>query len=117
MDCDLVAGADVAYSADESLYYAAVVVLRTDTWVVVETCHAVRHSPFPYIPGLFSFREAPALLEAFAQVQTAPDAVMLDGHGLAHPRRFGLACHVGLWLDVPCLGCAKSRLVGRHKQP
>jgi deoxyribonuclease V len=116
-DCDLVAGADVAYCQDESLFYAAVVVLRTDTWSVVEAQHAVRKSPFPYVPGLFSFREAPALLEAFAKVQTAPDAVILDGHGLAHPRRFGLACHVGLWLDVPCVGCGKSRLVGHYKEP
>jgi deoxyribonuclease V len=117
VDCDLVAGADVAYCQDESRYHAAVVVLRTDTWDVVEARHAVRHSPFPYIPGLFSFREAPALLEAFAQVQAAPAAVLLDGHGLAHPRRFGLACHVGLWLDVPCVGVGKSRLVGRYKEP
>ena len=97
--------------------YAAVVVLRTSDWTIIETQGAVRASPFPYIPGLLSFREAPALLEAFAKLRTVPDAVVLDGQGLAHPRRLGLACHVGLWLDLPCVGCAKSLLTGKYKEP
>jgi deoxyribonuclease V len=97
--------------------YAAVVVLRTDDWTIVETQTAVRECRFPYIPGLLSFRESPALLEAFAKLKTLPDAAMLDGHGLAHPRRFGFVCHVGLWLDLPCVGCAKSLLAGTHKEP
>jgi deoxyribonuclease V len=115
--CDLIAGADVSYGRFSDIFFAGVVVLRTSDWTVVESRGAVRKSPFPYVPGLLSFREAPALLEAFAKLQSEPDAVMLDGHGLAHPRRFGLACHVGLWLDRPALGCAKTLLTGRHKEP
>ncbi|HYV37421.1 MAG TPA: endonuclease V [Gemmataceae bacterium] len=72
---------------------------------------------FPYVPGLLSFREGPVLLEAFAKLRTTPDAVMIDGQGFAHPRRMGIACHIGLFLDVPTLGCAKSLLVGKYKEP
>src|SRR5437879_5890375 len=92
---DLVAGADVSYERFSNIFYAGVVVLRTKDWTVVESQGAVRESPFPYVPGLLSFREAPALLEAFAKVRSEPDALMCDGQGLAHPRRLGLACHVG----------------------
>jgi deoxyribonuclease V len=115
--CKLVAGADVSYNRFSPIFYAAVVVLRTDDWTVVEEQGAVRESPFPYIPGLLSFREAPVLLEAFAKLETVPDAVMCDGQGIAHPRRLGLASHVGLWLDLPCVGCAKSLLTGKYKEP
>jgi deoxyribonuclease V len=115
--CKLVAGADVSYNRFSPTFYAAVVVLRADDWTIVETQGAVRESPFPYIPGLLSFREAPVLLEAFAKLKSMPDAVMLDGQGMAHPRRLGIASHVGLWLDLPCVGCAKSRLTGTYKEP
>src|SRR2546421_12589144 len=115
--CEVVAGADVSYNRFSPVFYVAVVVLRTSDWTIIETQGAVRESPFPYIPGLLSFREAPALLEAFAKLRTVPDAVVLDGQGLAHPRRLGLACHVGLWLDLPCVGCAKSLLTGKYKGP
>jgi predicted enzyme related to lactoylglutathione lyase len=108
---DLIAGADVAYDRLSSTVYAGVVVFRVSDGLIVEKQGAVHETSFPYVPGLFSFRDAPALLKALAQVQAEPDVVMLDGQGLAHPRRFGLACHVGLWLDRPCLGCAKSRLL------
>jgi deoxyribonuclease V len=111
----VVAGADVSYNRFSSTFYAGVVVLRAPDWTVVEERSAVLESTFPYVPGLLSFREAPALLAAFAKVRAEPDVVMLDGQGLAHPRRFGLACHVGLWLDRPCLGCAKSVLTGRYE--
>jgi deoxyribonuclease V len=84
---------------------------------VVETRTVTREVNFPYIPGLLSFREVPALLAAFSELRSPPDVVMLDGQGIAHPRRFGLACHLGLWLNVPCLGCAKSWLVGDHDEP
>ena len=113
---DLIAGADVSYSRFANVLYAGVVVLRMADLAIVERREAVRETKFPYVPGLLSFREAPALLEALAQVKSAPDVVVLDGHGFAHPRRFGLACHIGLWLDRPCLGCAKSRLTGTFKR-
>ena len=109
----LLAGADVSHNRFSDTLYAGVVVLDTRDWSVVEERGAVLEVEFPYRPGLLSFREAPALLAAFAKVQSEPDVVMIDGHGTAHPRRLGLAAHVGLWLDRPCIGCAKSRLTGR----
>ncbi len=112
--CDLVAGADVAYDDATHTVYAGVVVLRASDWAVVERRGVVGKNEFPYRPGLLSFREAPVLLEALALVESEPDLVMFDGQGLAHPRRFGLACHVGLWLERPCLGVAKSRFRGLY---
>src|ERR1700722_1586690 len=91
--CELVAGADASYNRFSPIFYAVVVVLRTSDWTIVEKQEAVCRSPFPYVPGLLSFREAPALLEAFAKVKTVPDAVMIDGQGIAHPRRIGIASH------------------------
>jgi deoxyribonuclease V len=114
--CDLIAGADVSYGRYSMVLYAGVVVLRMSDRTVVETQSAVHEANFPYIPGLLSFREAPALLEALAKLESEPDVIMLDGQGFAHPRRFGLACHIGLWLNRPCLGCAKSRLTGTFKR-
>lgn len=114
---DLVAGCDVAYHPTEPVLFAAVAVVRASDGSAVETRTATRAADFPYIPGLLSFRELPALLAALAELRHAPDAVMVDGQGVAHPRRFGLACHLGLWLDRPCLGCAKSWLVGDHDAP
>jgi deoxyribonuclease V len=113
--CRLIGGADVSYTRFTSTLYAAVVVLRADDLSVVEKQFAVQETRFPYVPGLLSFREAPALLQAFSRLQCEPDVVLFDGQGLAHPRRFGLACHVGLWLDRPTLGCAKSLLCGEVK--
>ena len=115
--CDLIAGADISYNRFSSRFYAAVIVLRVDDYSVVEVQHAVRESPFPYVPGLLTFREGPALLDAFALVQSPVDAVMFDGQGIAHPRRLGLASHMGLWLKVPSIGCAKSLLTGHYKEP
>jgi deoxyribonuclease V len=110
----LIAGTDVAYSASTHRMYAAVVVLEAPSLAVVDVARAVRVARFPYIPGLFSFRELPPLIAAFRRLRARPDVVVLDGQGYAHPRRFGLACHAGLLLDCPTLGCAKSRLVGEH---
>src|SRR5690242_3873315 len=97
--CELVAGADVSYDRFGNTFYAGVVVLRMDDLAVVEEQGVVREVTFPYVPGLLSFRETPVLLEAFARLRSEPDAVILDGHGYSHPRRFGFACHLGLWLD------------------
>lgn len=114
---DLVAGCDIAYHLTNPVLYAAVVVLKTSDLSVVEERVVTREVKFPYIPGLLSFREIPPLLDAFAELRVVPDVVMLDGQGIAHPRRFGLACHLGLWLGLPCLGCAKSWLVGEYEEP
>jgi deoxyribonuclease V len=111
----LVAGADVAYSRRTHRVYAAVVVLALPSLETVETVGIARRATFPYIPGLLSFREIPPLLRAFERLTLVPDVLVFDGQGLAHPRRFGLACHAGLLLDVPSLGCAKTRLVGEHR--
>jgi deoxyribonuclease V len=113
---ELIAGADVSYNRFSSTFYAGVVVLRLPDLAIVEKQGAFGESVFPYRSGLLSFREAPILLEAFGRVESEPDVVMLDGQGMAHPRRLGLASHVGLWLDRPCLGCAKSRLTGRFDE-
>lgn len=110
----LVAGADVAYSRRTHRMYAAVVVLAMPSFEVVEVAESVSMARFPYIPGLFSFREIPPLLRAFRRLRRAPDAILFDGQGLAHPRRLGLACHAGVLLATPSIGCAKSRLVGEH---
>src|SRR5262249_34201212 len=110
----LIAGADVSYDDATHTVYAGVVVVQTTDWAVVERQGVVGTNTFPYVPGLLSFREMPVLLEGFTRVQCEPDLVMCDGQGRAHPRRFGLACHVGLWLDRPCLGAAKTRYRGEH---
>lgn len=114
---ELIAGCDVAYHLTEPRLFAAVCVLRADTLAVVEEVTVERETNFPYVPGLLSFREIPALLAAFTELRQTPDVVMLDGQGVAHPRRFGLACHLGLWLERPCVGCAKSWLVGACAEP
>jgi deoxyribonuclease V len=114
---ELVAGCDVSHDRFSTTLYAGVVVLRADDFSVVERRAAVAQVEFPYTPGLLSFREAPVLLQALAKVQHTPDVVMCDGQGIAHPRRLGLASHVGLFLDRPCVGCAKSKLTGQYDEP
>src|SRR5262249_13813446 len=94
-----------------------IVLVRLPHLEVADWATAVTSVRFPYIPGLLSFRETPALLEVWQRLQTAPDVVMLDGHGYAHPRRFGYVCHFGLLADVPSLGCAKTVLVGQYEEP
>ncbi len=109
----LVAGADV--SEKDGRARAAFVVLRG--LEPVEEAVAETAVPFPYVPGLLSFREIPSLLAAWGRLRTRPDVVIVDGQGTAHPRRFGLACHLGLVLGVPTVGCAKSLLTGRYEEP
>jgi deoxyribonuclease V len=113
----LVAGADAAFDLRAGWVLAAVAVL---TFPELEPVEAVVHRErlsFPYIPGLLSFREAPALLHAFEKVRRNPDVVFVDGHGLSHPRAAGIACHIGVCLDKATIGCAKSLLVGTYKAP
>lgn len=109
----LVAGADV--SVKGGLARAAIVILRD--LEPVEEVVIERPVNFPYVPGLLSFRELPPLLAAWRRLRTRPDVILVDGQGYAHPRRFGLACHLGVLLDLPTIGCAKSRLVGEHVDP
>jgi deoxyribonuclease V len=94
--------------------YAAIVVLSVPDLEVVEVAGAKTALAMPYIPGLLSFREIPLLLEAWGKLQNKPDLLMVDGHGIAHPRRLGIAAHLGVYLDVPAIGCGKSILSGRH---
>jgi len=113
----LVAGADVAFSRRDDLVFAAVVLMTWPDCEPVATAKAVRAGTFPYVPGLLSFREGPAVLEAFGRLTARPDLLFFDGQGIAHPRRLGLASHLGLLLDIPAIGCAKSRLCGEHEEP
>ncbi len=105
-----VAGVDI--STARECAHAAIVVLRFPELDPIEAVEAELPLNFPYVPGLLAFREAPAILAAAALLRKAPDLFIIDGHGLAHPRRLGLACHVGLFLDRPTIGCAKSPLCG-----
>ncbi|HEX8632933.1 MAG TPA: deoxyribonuclease V [Pyrinomonadaceae bacterium] len=113
---ETVAGADISFNKFSPVIYTGIVVLRLPSLEVVEEVGVVGETQFPYVPGLLSFREAPSVLEAWAKLKTEPDAVMFDGQGIAHPRRIGIASHVGLFLNRPTLGCAKSVLVGRHAE-
>ncbi len=110
-----VAGVDIGIQGDVAR--AAVVVLRYPDLTLLEKSLAELPVPFPYIPGLLAFREAPAILAACARLQSEPDLFIFDGQGLAHPRRMGIASHVGVILDRPSIGCAKSRLTGTHATP
>jgi deoxyribonuclease V len=110
-----VAGADV--STERDMAYATVVVLEFPGLSLVEVQGFVAPLRFPYVPGLLSFREVPSLVGALRKVETRVDALILDAQGLAHPRRMGLASHLGIFLDVPTVGCAKSRLVGSCEEP
>jgi len=113
----LIAGLDCAFSKDAKRIIAAVVVLKPPDFVPVETTTALRKVTFPYIPGLLSFREAPACIAAVEKLKNEPDVFIIDGQGIAHPRRLGLAAHLGLFFDKPTIGCAKSRLTGTFDDP
>lgn len=112
-----IAATDVSFDRGSDILFAAVVVVDARTFAVVEAVGVTARATFPYIPGFLSFREAPALLEAFARVESEPDVVLCDGQGIAHPRRLGIASHLGLWLDCPTVGSAKSKLWGHYDEP
>jgi deoxyribonuclease V len=116
-DVHVVAGVDVSYDDAAGEAYAAVVVYTYPEMELLTQTALTRRIPFPYVPGLLSFREAPAAVEALASLSTRPDLLLCDGQGIAHPRRFGLACHVGALTGLPSIGCAKSRLVGAYDEP
>ena len=112
-----VAGLDAAFSRDGERCIAGVVLWDRHERAAIEECVATRKLAFPYVPGLLSFREAPALLAALRKLRQPADVLFCDGQGRAHPRRFGLACHLGVLTGLPSVGCAKSRLIGDHGEP
>ena len=114
-DMITVAGVDTAYRQNRAC--AAVVVISLEDLKIIEEVVAVKPARFPYIPGLLSIREGPVILEALSRLKAAPDVLMVDGHGIAHPRRFGLASHLGLFTGTPAIGCAKTRLIGEYEEP
>jgi deoxyribonuclease V len=111
----VVAGVDVGFESDGEITRAGVALLEFPSLEVIETAIASQPTNFPYVPGLLSFREAPAICEALTNLSCTPDLIICDGHGLAHPRRFGLACHIGLLSGTPTIGVAKSLLIGEHQ--
>jgi len=110
-----VAGIDISVKGGRAR--AAVVVLTFPGLETVESAVVEQPCRFPYVPGLLAFREGPSILAAFRRLRVRPDLLFFDGQGIAHPRRFGIASHIGMLLDLPSIGCAKSRLIGRHAEP
>lgn len=113
----IIAGVDVGYDIVRNLAHASIVTMRLDDLKPIMQVQAYVPEPFPYIPGLLAFREIPAILTALEQLDTLPDLFMVDGQGIAHPRRMGIAAHLGVLLDMPTIGVAKKRLTGRYEMP
>jgi deoxyribonuclease V len=111
-----VAGVDLGFLECGKMSCAAVAVLSFPDLQIVETSLAYRPTSFPYIPGFLSFREIPAILDALEKIKTIPDIILCDGQGSAHPRRLGIACHLGVLIDIPTIGVAKSLLIGKHEE-
>jgi deoxyribonuclease V len=110
-----IAGADVGFNSDHSISRAAMVTLSVPDLKVIEKTTAELPTPYTYIPGLLSFREVPVLLKAMDKMKVLPDVILSDSQGYAHPRRFGLACHLGILTDIPTVGVAKSKLIGEYE--
>ena len=114
---NLVAGVDLAILKEQNKLVCGIIVFSFPELGVVERVSVVVEERFPYIPGLLSFREGPAIIEAYGKLRAKPDILILDGQGIAHPRGFGIACHVGVILDIPTLGIAKKKLYGTFEEP
>ncbi len=112
----LIAGADISFNKYSETVWAGIVVLSFPDLKIVEERGIETEAKFPYVPGLLSFREAPALLQVWEMLENVPEVLILDGQGTAHPRRLGIACHIGLWLQIPTIGCAKSLLCGKFEE-
>ena len=112
-----IGGGDVAYPEDRNFLFGAIVVLSFPNLKIVDSATAHARISFPYIPGLFSFREGPVLIKAFEKLKMKPDVMIFDGQGIAHPRGIGLASHMGLWFDLPSIGCAKTPLLNDFITP
>ncbi|MNW27244.1 Endonuclease V [compost metagenome] len=116
-EINYIAGVDVAYHKSSDQLVAAVVILEKDSLKCIETSVIEDTAQFEYIPGLFSFRELPPIIKAFEKIQHTPQLIVCDGQGVAHPRRCGLASHLGILFDVPTIGCGKTRLLGEYSEP
>ena len=114
---NFIAGIDVSTQKSRGLGTAAIVILEYPSLEPIETEVIQGNIDFPYVPGLLSFRESPLILRACGQITHIPDLIMVDGQGIAHPRRLGIAAHLGLFFDIPTIGCAKSRLCGAFQMP
>ncbi|NOX36901.1 MAG: deoxyribonuclease V [Calditrichaeota bacterium] len=113
----IVAAADISYSRKSQWLFGVVVLVRFPEMTLLATYANRMKTHFPYVPGYLSFREVPVLIPIFEKIETEFDVILCDGQGIAHPRRFGLASHVGVLLDKPAIGCAKSRLIGTYQEP
>lgn len=116
-DYATIGGVDLHYLKNSDKVVACVVVLQRETLKVIDSAVVEERNIFPYIPGLFSFREIPSITKAMAKLTIQPDLLVCDGQGFAHPRRFGLACHLGVLFDIPTIGCGKSRFIGDYCAP
>lgn len=112
-----IAGADISFNKYSTTVYAGIVVMQFPSLQVIETAGIVDEATFPYVPGLLAFREVPSLSKAWEKLNTKPDVLVLDGHGIAHPRRMGIAAHFGVVMQTPTVGCAKSLLTGKYMEP
>ena len=112
---EFIAAADAAFSGDR--VFAVASLLSYPGLVLLEEAAVSAEADFPYVPGYLTFREGPSIIRAIRQLKRKPDVLLVDGQGIAHPRRMGIAAHVGVLLDIPTIGCAKSRLVGEHEEP
>jgi deoxyribonuclease V len=112
-----IGGADISLNRFSDIIFAGIIVLSYPDLRVVEYATLQSKTDFPYIPGLLSFREAPAMIETWQKLKQKPDILVVDGQGIAHPRHLGLATHIGLMLDIPTIGCAKSVLYGNFEEP
>ncbi len=116
-EINYIAGADISFDKGSNVVYAGIVVLKFPELEEIEHSLVITEVSFPYIPGLLSFRESPALIKAWEKIEVVPDVVVIDGQGIAHPRRFGIASHFGVLIDRPTIGCAKSLLIGKYDEP
>ena len=113
----LIAGVDLAILKEQKKLVCGIVLFKFPELRVIDRVYAVVEEKFPYIPGLLSFREGPAIIEAYGKLEVKPDILILDGQGTAHPRGFGIACHVGVILDIPTIGVGKKKLYGTFEEP
>lgn len=117
LNIQYIAGIDCSYDMKRNLSFAIIVIMKLEDLMPIEVIRADLPTKFPYVPGLLSFREIPVILEALKQLEIQPDLLMVDGHGVAHPRRLGIAAHLGVLLNIPSIGVAKAKLTGHYTEP